>query len=223
MRAQQRAAVEVERILRIARGMMGGEVEGFEVVEVVFDILGHHDFEAQADEDFQHPLENLMNRMDMAAANFHPREGHVEQRLAERFLERGGLELLLQSHDARFEIALDLVDQLADRGPLFVRHLAHPTHDLSELAGAAEHAHADVLNLSFGGVVAELGDGALSYFLELVLHCWSSPDVFGECYPASNKRPCGTPHGLLVRTASEERESMRLCDRARSWRSAPAR
>ena len=52
--------------------------------------------------------------------------------------------------DALLDLALDLVDELAHRGALFIGDVAHPAHDLGELAGAAEHAHADGLDLFIG-------------------------------------------------------------------------
>ena len=59
--------------------------------------------------------------------------------------------------DALFDLALELVDELAHRGALFVGDIAHPAHDLGQLARASEDAHADRLDLVIGGGVGELG------------------------------------------------------------------
>ena len=58
---------EVERVLHVARGMLGGHVERFEVVVVVFDLWARVHVEARMAEDLDHGLgiERLQGRLDM--------------------------------------------------------------------------------------------------------------------------------------------------------------
>ena len=86
------------------------------------------------------------------------------------FFEHGERQPALQFLDALFEFALDLVDHAADRGALRRRHLAHPAQERGQLAGAAEHAHAHVLDLLGAGVVAEFGERAAANFFKLFSH-----------------------------------------------------
>ena len=170
MRPQQHPAVDVEGVLHVARRMMRREVERGEVVEVVLDILGHRDFEAHRLEDGEHLLEDVGDRMDMPARDAHPGQRHVDFFLIERLGQRLGFELLAESLDARFDFALDLIDELADCGTLGVGDLAHPAHNFRQLTRASEHADAHRVDLRFIGVVAELGHRTAPDFFELFFH-----------------------------------------------------
>src|ERR1039457_3166141 len=120
-----RLRAENEMLKKPARGMMRREVERREVVEVVLDILGHRDFEAHRLEDLQHFFENVGDWMEVAARDAHAGQRHVEAFFIKRFRQRRGFEFLAQSLDARFDFALDLIDELADGGPLRIGDLAH--------------------------------------------------------------------------------------------------
>ena len=121
MRPQQHPALDVEGVLHVARRMMRLEVERGEIVEVVLDILRHRHFEAHRLEDAEHLFEDVGDRMDVAARDAHPGQRHVEALLVERLRQRRGLEFLSERLDARFDFALDLIDELADSGALGVR------------------------------------------------------------------------------------------------------
>src|SRR5271163_333018 len=204
MRPQQHAALDVKRVLHVARRMMRLEVERCEVVKVVLDILGHRHFEAHRFEDLQHLLEDVGNRMDVAARDAHAGQRHVEALLVERLRQRGDFDFFSERLDARFDFALDLVDQLADGGALRIRHLAHPAHDFRQLAGAAEYAHAHRVDLRLAGVVAEFSHRTPPDFFELFFH--HDPQNISAMLHERQKQKTTwavTPHGLLVRGAFE--------------------
>ena len=106
MRAQQHPAGQEKGVLHLARRMVGRKVERLEVVEVVLDVLGRGDLEAHRGEDVEHPLHHQGQRMEPAARDARAGQGHVEARLAERALQRGGAQALLERLDAAFDLAL---------------------------------------------------------------------------------------------------------------------
>ena len=61
-------ALEVERVLHVARGMIRRHVERFEVVVVVFDLRAFEDLVAHAGEDVLDLLAHAHQRVDAARA-----------------------------------------------------------------------------------------------------------------------------------------------------------
>ena len=78
MRAQQAAVFQPECILHVARGVVGGDVEGVEVVVLGFD-LGAVDYgEAEGREELFEFLLDLRDRMQSAGADAGGGGGEVE-------------------------------------------------------------------------------------------------------------------------------------------------
>jgi hypothetical protein len=85
--AQQRAVVEVERVVHGPRRMVRGNVERLEVVVVVLDLGPRHDRVTGAGEDLFDAQHRLGDRVQPAAALASPRQSDVDalgrQRLGE--------------------------------------------------------------------------------------------------------------------------------------------
>ena len=68
MGSQQIAAGDKKSILHVARRMVFGNIERFEVMIIVFDIGAAGDLEAHAGKDIDDFIDHQRQRMDMASA-----------------------------------------------------------------------------------------------------------------------------------------------------------
>ena len=153
------AVGDEERVLHVARRMVGGNVERREVVVVVLDLRALGDAEAQADEDVDDLLHRLRERMQRdRGCGRRPGSGDVDRARAAtcwaRAAARSAVSALV---DAPLDLVLDLVEQGTDGRALLRRHVAQPAHDVGELALAAEEADAQLLDL---GLVDALASAA---------------------------------------------------------------
>ena len=79
VRAQNDVVVDVEGVLRVARGVVLRQVEQLEVVVVVLDLRTLDDLVAHADKDLDHALERDVHRMKRTRAALRTRQGHVNR------------------------------------------------------------------------------------------------------------------------------------------------
>ena len=79
LRPQQQSAGQIERVLHVARDVVRGRVQGVEVVVLRFDVgpVGHG--EAHAAEDRRGLVDELLDRMQPAAARPAPGQGKIER------------------------------------------------------------------------------------------------------------------------------------------------
>ena len=110
VRAQQLAVREIEGVVHRARRMIVGDVERFEVVEVVFDLGTGLDFEAGLAEHLLDAQPHLRDRMQAAARLAASRQRDVDAFLRElrgdaRLLELGALLL-----DALLDLFADAIE-----------------------------------------------------------------------------------------------------------------
>ena len=101
---------EIQRVLHVARGMLGRHVERFEVVVVVLELGPLEDEEAHAAEDRFDALAQQRQRMAVAE-----RRGPARQRDVDRVRRRARrLGRREPRVEARFDVLLELVRQLAE-------------------------------------------------------------------------------------------------------------
>ena len=147
VRAQQQAPgallvdsgghVEVERVVQVHRRVIGGEIEGKEVVPVGLDLRAQGDGEAQPPEDLRDFIDDRrdgMYRPDPSA----PR-GHGEVDGAPLRLGPGLVKFRPPRRDCRFGAQLEGVDGGAERAPLLGRARGQRLERRRDLAGLPAH------------------------------------------------------------------------------------
>ena len=106
---------EEQGVLRVPGGMIGGKVEGTEVVEVVFDLGPLGDAEPHGDEDPDDLLLDRPERMGVPARPGATGQRDVGALLGKRAPEPVGCELARLLRDPREDLVLDIVGQGSDR------------------------------------------------------------------------------------------------------------
>ena len=126
--AEQPRIIDVERVLRIARGVSGRLVDQREVVAVVFNLGALDALEAELGEDPPHLAGGERHRAQAAATQWRRGPGEIERLHLQALRPSGALDGAL----AFVEGIADPLDQLVDHLP----HLAAPVRvgDLAEAA-----------------------------------------------------------------------------------------
>ena len=137
MRAQEASVGEVEGVLLVARGVVGGGVERVEAVPFVVDVRAVGEREAHAAEDLHGAVEQLRDRVQAAR-----RDG---ARAGQAQVEAGkGVGFVLGGEESGAflqgsgEGGADFVEAFADGGAFFLADGFHALADLRERALAAE-------------------------------------------------------------------------------------
>src|ERR1035437_1582415 len=109
--------LQIERVLCIARGMVGGRVQGVETVILVLDLGTVCDYEPDLAKTADDVLSNLRERMELADDSAAPGQSEIRG-----FLGQGGFEFELAAAlgQGGFERDLGAVDGLACGGFLFL-------------------------------------------------------------------------------------------------------
>ena len=138
-------AREIERVLLLARGMLGRDVEGGEIVEIVLDMRALGDGEAHLAEDGDDLVHRLADRMDAAGLVRLDRQGHVDALGLEPRRQGGVLEPRGGGGERHLDLVLEAVRGGALLAPQIRGERAQPLHPLGDAALAAERADADLL------------------------------------------------------------------------------
>ena len=127
--------LQIERVLCIARGMVGGRVQGVEAVILVLDLGTVGDYEPDLAETADDILSHLRERMELADDAATPGQGEIRG-----LLGQGGFEFELAAalSQGSFELDLGAVDGLARGGFLFLGQCAKLLHQGGELAISAQ-------------------------------------------------------------------------------------
>ncbi len=145
--AQQPVAFQPKRILHVARRMVGGDIQGIEIVLVRFDFRAIENAEAEREKEvFDFGLD-LRQRVQRAWAGRRRGHGNVDPFVLQAGGEGGGGEGRHLFIQRGFERLLGGIEQLADGGFLVRRHLAHVLGDRGQRAFATEHFDADRFQL----------------------------------------------------------------------------
>ena len=210
VRAQQDVFVKIEGVLRVAGGVVLGQVEQLKVIMVQLHLRPFDHGKAQAREDRDDLLQGRRKRVDVAHLDRLSGDGDVQRLLLQARL----LLLLLQLRFLCRERGLDLlaqgVDLLADDGPLLRAELAHALEQRGQLALAAEHGNADLLDLRAVPGGKKLLLHAAPDLVQFLLHDGSSLSFFGfhgiKKGPAS---PLGRRGRQLQRGTTQIHRSLR--------------
>ncbi len=153
---------EVERVLHIARGMLGRHVQRVEAVPLVFDLRTFDRREAHTREDLLHAVANERQRMAVTEGRFAAGQGDVDgvSRL------RGCLARFKVGGPAFLELLLQGIGELAELALVRGRRRREAFHPLGEHAAfSSEVAVAHGLSVLTGRrcvqILVELGEHAL--------------------------------------------------------------
>ena len=180
-----RLGCEEERVVRLARGVAGREVEPREVVVVGLDVRAFGDGEAHIGEDHHQLFPNAADGMNAAlGGRIGPdRERDVGAIGGELFRERCGFEPgfagLKSSGDAFF----DNIDRRAKALARFRRHRAELLQQLGDFALLAKRGNADGLQGGQIGGNLDAGQEPLHQSIEIVRLIG---DGVHEHFPAAN-------------------------------------
>src|SRR5207302_638175 len=133
MGAQQHAVAQVERILRVERGVVLGEVEREKVVALGLGLRSDRAGEAQLTKDVADLVYDLRDEVEAAVPHGAPGHGQVQARRA----TRGALELALAGRKRGLEVALQRVRPRPDLLPGGRVELGQAPEYLGECAGLA--------------------------------------------------------------------------------------
>ena len=149
MRAQHRPrpglAGEVEGVHLLARGMLGRNVEGGEIVPVVLDVRPLGPAEAHLAEYLGDLVDGLGDRVQAALRRGPDGERDVDPLFREAPFQLALRQSLLAGVDGVGDGLFQTVEGLAPFAPLFGRSLAQALHQLGDGAAAAERAHPHIL------------------------------------------------------------------------------
>ena len=139
--AQEAAVLEVEGVVHRARRVVGGEVEGFEVVVVVLDFRSFDDLEPDALEERLDSFESQGERVQTSRALAPPRQCHVDAARFEPGSDQIGAERFASPLERVAERPPGRVDAPAGFGPLFRGEPPHPLQLVGDQTLPAEIAH----------------------------------------------------------------------------------
>ena len=160
---------EIERVLGVARGVVGGGVEGVEAVILGFDLGAVGDSEADFAQDAAHLFADERERVIGAGADVGGRERSVDGG-AELGLKFGGFDLRERGIKQRLEAGFGFVDELAERGALLLRDGAHLFHQRGEFTVGADVAGLGGFEFGARFQRGEFGGGFREDGGELILH-----------------------------------------------------
>ncbi len=145
MGAQQVSAIQPERVLGVARGVIGRNVQSVEVVMFGLDFGPIQHREAERDEQLLEFALYARDGVQMAAARTGSRQCEVNPFGVEAGAESRFGEVPLLGLERLFELLLGAVEQFADAGALFGREFPHLLADLRQRAFAPQRFDANGL------------------------------------------------------------------------------
>ena len=149
--AQHHVILDIERILRVAGGMVFRQVQQLEVERIQLHLRAFRHVEAHAGEHVDHFVLHLVQRMHRARFGEGTRLGHVDGFARELHFALGGAQRAAALVDHRADALAGGVDERAHLRALFGAELAHAAQKLRQAALFALKLHAQ--RLQRGGVV----------------------------------------------------------------------
>ncbi len=135
-----------EGVVQFARGVLGREVQGGEIVPVVLDVRPLGDREAHLGEDRDQLVHHLHGRVHPALAPRARRQGQVDMLGRQPGLQLGGLQLGLARPQGGGDAVAQAIQQRAALAPLLRAQRAHPLEQAGDGPGLAEGLHAQRLD-----------------------------------------------------------------------------
>ena len=149
VRAQHDVIIHIEGILRVARGMVLGQVQKLKVVVIQLDFGAFHHIKAQTRQGREHLVQHQRGGMRHAQARQVARLGHIQRFALQLALTFAGLERgqALVQHGA--DPFAPGVDHLPGGRTLLGAELAHGAQQRGQAALFAKHALAGLLQLLY--------------------------------------------------------------------------
>ena len=116
---------DIERVRPLADSVVFGDVQAVKIVIGKLDLRTVHNGKAHTDEDINDLIEHGVDDVLFAERDLFAGHRHVERFGAELCLLQFGGESALTAFDPAFQLAADLVRELADHGTLLGGELAH--------------------------------------------------------------------------------------------------
>src|SRR5690606_14324983 len=137
----------VEGVVHGSRRMVGGNIEGFEIVIVVFDLRPFGDVVADTGEEGRDPRQGAGYRVQAALLQRPPRQGHIDGVRRQLFRDAAILKVLAAGVEVILDLLLGPVDQRPRRGTLFTGKLAQALEQIGEHALLAQVFHPHLVQL----------------------------------------------------------------------------
>src|SRR5216684_1196742 len=129
MGAQHHLRRDEEGVLHLTGRVIGGNVEGGEVVVVVLDVRTTGNLESHCRKDSDSIIEHLQQGMQRTARPLTARKANINPLGSEAASALSLLPASAQGDDAVFEERFNLVGCLADDSALFCRQRTNPTQN----------------------------------------------------------------------------------------------
>ncbi len=132
MGAQNNIVVDVEGILHVPGRMVFRDIQGLEIVEILFNLRPLFNAEAERGKDGTNLFRRQGYRMLAAFSRPATGKGHVKGLAAQAVFDGFLLKVFLPGRYQRLQFLLDLVGQSPDNRPFLGRQLPHTLHDGSQ-------------------------------------------------------------------------------------------
>ena len=160
LRAQQEIFRDIEGILHVAGGMIGGRIERREIVVVVLDLRPFKDLETHAREHVDEHILHARDGVQRADGDAAPGHGDVHRLARELFREFLFVHARLKLGKARLQFLFQGVDLLPEGGALLGRDLTDALIERRQSARPAQKAHPGVIQFL---AVVKIADGILDF------------------------------------------------------------
>ena len=170
VRTQNDIILDVERILRVAGGMVLRQVEQLEVEQIQFHFRAFHNVEAHAGEDLQKLILHQRDGMNGADRRVLARLGYVDRFAFELLFLLDPLDLGVQRIHLLGQLFANDVNHLAGLRALFCGKLAHRAEHQRQIALFAQRLQAKGVQPGFVANAFKLAGGFLLNFAQLFLH-----------------------------------------------------
>ena len=152
---QQTAVTEVEGVVHGPRRVVGRNIQGFEVVEVVFHFRPFGNIKAQTQEEILNAATHAGDRVQIAGQFAPARQGHIHGFTGQLLGQGRFFHGMLAGGDGILDFLFALVDHRTGLGALFRAQLAKALHQGADLAFLAQVLHPDIVQ---GPDIASLFD-----------------------------------------------------------------
>ena len=171
VRAQQTAIGEIESILLVARGVVGGRVQRVEAMPLGLDVRPVGERETHPAENCRRAIQKLRNRMQRSFSSKRSRSArqrhiHAGERSLVRIREQRGFACIERGGD---DVA-HIIEQFADARFVLFGKILHPLAERRESALLAEKFHTREIERGFIGGGCNCGDGFVAELVKLCVH-----------------------------------------------------
>ena len=177
--AQDDVVIDIECVLGIPGRMVFGDVQGFEVVVIVFHFRAFGNGKAHAGEDVIKLVEHGVQGMLFAQKHLLAGHGHIDLFLFQLGRDETLGHVLLGLFNGLLDLRPYLVGQLADHRPLFGGEFAHAPQNAGEFSLFAQEFHPSRFQLLLRSHRRHLPESLGKDLVELLFHVLHSFCEFG--------------------------------------------